>query len=163
MHGRPEPSPTRRHIDLPASKVLLPCLLAACLSPPAYAFTGDETSSPHVDADVTAVASREWPSGAGGRLRVVVSAQGFEHVSSRVVAQWLVPSDVPTAAWTVESTRTLVEPGFLVIAAPRLDPQDDAVRVELEGVHTYQSGVDIACTFDLLPDGSVRIVRACGD
>ncbi len=146
-----------------ASRLLLPCLLSACLSPSAYARTGDEAAAPHVDADVVAVASRDWPSGAAGRLRVVVSTQGFEHVSSRVVAQWLAPSDAPAAVWAIASSRTLVEPGFLAIGTPRLDARGDAVRVELEGAHTYQPGLEVACTFDLLPDGEVRVVRACGD
>ena len=148
---------------MPALRLLLPCLLSACLSPSAYARTGDEAAAPHVDADVTVVASRDWPSGAAGRLRVVVSTQGFEHVSSRVVAQWLAPSDAPAAAWAIASSRTLVEPGFLAIGTPRLDAHGDAVRVELEGVHTYRPGPEVACTFDLLPDGDVRVVRACGD
>ena len=144
-------------------QLLLPGLLAACLSASAHERPDDETDGAHVDADVTAVANRDWPSAAVGRLRVVVVAQGFEHVSSRVVAQWLVQSDAAGAAWTIASSRTLVEPGFLAIGAPRLDVHGGAVRVELEGAHTYQPGLDVACAFDLLPDGDVRVVRACGD
>ena len=153
----------RAGVAMRASRLLLPCLLAAALTP-AHARDGEEAQTgPLADADVVALASRDWPSGAGGRLRVVVTAQGFEHVSSRVVAQWLAPSDAPTAAWAISSSRTLVEPGFLAIGTPRLDAHGDAVRVELEGVHTYQPGLEVACTFDLLPDGDVRVVRACGD
>ena len=144
-------------------RLLLPGLLAACVCASAHERPDEGAEGTHADADVTAVASRDWPSGAAGRLRVVVVAQGFEHVSSRVVAQWLVPSDAPAAAWAIASSRTLVEPGFLAIDAPRLDAHGDAVRVELEGAHTYQPGLDVACAFDLLPDGEVRVVRACAD
>jgi len=147
-----------------ARPLLLACLLSAALLPPVQARTGDAAVDTQVDADVIAVASRDWPSGAAGRLRVVVATQGFEHVSNRVVAQWLVQSeDSPEAAWMIASSRTLVEPGLLAIGMPHLDAHGDAVRVRLEGVHTYQPGLEIACTFDLLPDGAVRIVRACGD
>lgn len=147
-----------------ARPLLLACLLSALLPPSAQARTGDAAVDTQVDADVVAVASRDWPSGAAGRLRVVVATQGFEHVSNRVVAQWLVQSDdAPGATWTIASSRTLVEPGLLAIGMPRLDAHGDAVRVRLEGVHTYQPGLEIACTFDLLPDGAVRVVRACGD
>ena len=153
----------RAGVAMRASRLLLPCLLAAALTP-AHARDGEEAQTgPLADADVVALASRDWPSGAGGRLRVVVTAQGFEHVSSRVVAQWMAQSEASEAAWSIASSRTLVEPGLLAIGAPRLEARGDAVRVELEGVHTYQPDRPVACTFDLLPDGGVRIVRACGD
>ena len=142
----------------------LPWLLLLGLLPAtAMCADDDEVTSGWVAPDVVLVASRAWPSQVAGRVRIVVTTHGFEHVSTRVVAQWLDLSDAAPAPWAITATRVLVEPGLLALDAPRLSNHGDAVRVELEGVHTYQPELDVACTFDLLADGEVRTVRACGD
>ena len=144
-------------------RVHLAALLLAGIAASIPAVAGDEPRAPLADADVVAIASRDWPSGAAGRLRVVVVAQGFEHVSTRVVAQWLLPSDDERAAWTVARSRTLVEPGMLALGVPRLEASGDALRVELAGAHVYAAGRDVACTFEVEADGRARALDPCGD
>lgn len=117
-----------------------------------------------VDADVVAVVTAgHWQDDtAQGVYRVVVRQQGFEHVSSGVVAEWIDDSaDAGAAARHVASV-PLVASGLLSLGTPTLTVMDDRVRVTLAGVNTYESTMPVSCAFDLWPNRTVTVVKACG-
>lgn len=117
-----------------------------------------------IDADVMSVVSAgQWQSDVGqGTYRVVVRQQGFEHVSTGVVAEWVAWADDGESAGRVMASRTLVEPGLLSLGMPRLAVLADRVRVDMVGVDTYASSQRVSCRFELLPDQTIVVVRACG-
>ncbi len=115
---------------------------------------------PNVDAVVQAGRWSEAEAGEGG-YRVVVIGQGFEHVSTRVLAQSKADGGEDGQARIVHEAE-LVAPGSYSLAAPKLAPTASGVRVELRGVATYDSRRRVVCRFDLAPGGKVTVVRACG-
>lgn len=97
-----------------------------------------------------------------GRYRVVVVTGGFEHVSSRVVADWKADGDESGNA-TIAHTVELVAPDAYSLGAPTIAVTKDGVRVDIAGAATYAPDKQVTCRFDLAPGGETTIVRACGD
>lgn len=129
--------------------------LAACVP---VALAGD------IDADVVAVVSAgHWQDDAGqGVYRVVVRTQGFEHLSSGVVAEWVTDASEAGNDARIVASEPLVASGLLSLGTPALSVMTDRVRVSLAGVNTYESTTPVACVFDLWPDKTVTVVKACG-
>ncbi len=118
-----------------------------------------------IDADVMSVVSAgQWQTDADqGAYRVVVRQLGFEHVSTGVVAEWVAWADDGETPGRVLASRTLVEPGLMSFEMPRMTVLADRVRVDLAGVNTYASSQRVSCRFELLPDQTVVVVKACGE
>lgn len=116
-----------------------------------------------VDPDVAFVASAgRWESdGSGGSYRVVVRQQGYEHVSSTVVAEGIAAPDDGGTAPRVAFARQLVAPGMVSFGEPRLTAKGDRVRVELKGTHTYAMN-EVTCVFELQPGGATATLKPCG-
>ena len=112
------------------------------------------------DADINSIVSARWDPGSTATLRIVSLHQGFEHVSSRVVAQWLAPDENDRPQ--VQSSVELVPAGMLSLRPPTVVADGGVVRIELEGVHTYQHDLAVRCSFELSADGTVRTLRPCG-
>ena len=119
-------------------------------------------SAQSTDPGIVFVASAgHWETAeASGGYRIVVRQQGYEHVSSAVVAEWIAaPADAGTAS-RVAFSRQLAAPGMISFGQPMLTPRGDRVRVELKGTHAYALN-DVSCTFELSPSGEVKIIQAC--
>lgn len=100
--------------------------------------------------------------GRRGSYRVLVFSGGFEHVSSRVVAEWVAePLNAESTAAVVHEVE-VVGPGFFSFGAPVLTRIDGGERLTLRGVDTHSPETTIVCVFDLLPDRKVRAVQPCG-
>ncbi|MBX4860409.1 hypothetical protein HJA86_10565 [Rhizobium bangladeshense] len=97
-----------------------------------------------------------------GRFRIVVVDQGFEHVSSRVVAEWKSDSTKTSDARILHAVE-LVKGGFYRIGMPKITSSEDGANVELEGVATYAPDTSVICRFNLAPGRKVTIIKACGD
>jgi hypothetical protein len=111
----------------------------------------------------SAVRAGYWEHGdITGEYRVLVFSGGFEHISSWVVAEWIAtPRDNDAEASIVHSTQ-LVAPGFFSLGAPVMTSRDGALRVELQGRYTHDPERSVSCIFDLLPNGEVKLIKACG-
>lgn len=126
-----------------------------------------DSAAPAVDPNVDAVAQAgRWNEVAGsdgmqGVYRVIVASQGFEHVSTRVLAQWKADGGEDGQARIVYEAE-LVAPGLYSLGPPKLAATAAGVRVELRGVATYDSRVKVVCRFDLAPAGKMKVIRACG-
>lgn len=150
-----------------AAKIGLGLLLAAGLdghgaarAAPAQPLRVD----PGVEAVVQGGRWRQDAAGEGGGegvYRVIVANHGFEHVSSRVLAQWKADAGEDGTARIVHEAE-LVAPGLYSLGPPKLTPTAAGVRVELRGVITYDSRVKVVCRFDLAPGGKTTVVQACG-
>ncbi|BAV97791.1 hypothetical protein LEN_2304 [Lysobacter enzymogenes] len=143
-------------------RILAPALLwlASLWAVSAPALAQAPVVEPNVDAVVQAGRWSEVEAGEGS-YRVVVVGQGFEHVSTRVLAQWKADGGEDGQARIVHEAE-LVAPGNYSLTAPKLTTTASGVRVELRGVATYDSRRRVVCRFDLAPGGKVTVVRACG-
>jgi hypothetical protein len=117
-----------------------------------------------IDADVLAVVTAgQWQDDTGqGVYRIVVRQQGFEHVSTGVAAEWVDNSYESGAAARIVASEPLVVSGLFSLGVPTVAVMDDRLRVSLVGVNTYESTTPVSCTFDLWPDKTVTVVKACG-
>ena len=121
--------------------------------------------SPALDPNVESVVQAgRWSEAEAGEgvYRVIVVSQGFEHVSTQVVAQWKADGGEDGSA-RIAHEAELVAPGSYSLGPPKLLRTATGVRVELRGVATYASQTRVACRFDLAPGGKVKVVRACGE
>lgn len=117
-----------------------------------------------VDAEVFAVVSAgQWQDDTGqGVYRVVVRTQGFEHVSSGVVAEWVADASEAGEVQRLVASQPLVTSGLVSLGIPVLSVMKDRLRVSLAGVNTYESTTPVSCIFDLWPDKTATVVKACG-
>jgi hypothetical protein len=97
-----------------------------------------------------------------GSYRVVVVSQGFEHVSSRVVAEWKLAPSERGQARIVHSVE-LVNGGFYSFGEPEISVSAGQTIVELKGTATYSPGKTVVCRFGLVPGGGILSIKACGD
>ena len=112
---------------------------------------------------IHAVTEGYWQAGpADGAYRVLVFSGGFEHVSSRVVAEWVARATDAEAAPTVTAGYELVPFGSYSLGAPQVTRLKNGVRVTLSGVSTIVPDITITCVFELHPKGQVTVVRKCG-
>jgi hypothetical protein len=116
-----------------------------------------------VDPSVTSVVTAGyWElSGKSGTFRVVMSHDGFEHVNTTVVAEWVEESSSPTSSPRVRTSRDLLRNHLASFEVPDLKIYSNRVRVTLKGVPTQIPDSKVSCVFDLLGDGTVRVVREC--
>ena len=117
-----------------------------------------------VAPDVVAVVEGgHWrQDGAEGSYRIIVVNQGFEHVSSRVVAEWKSTPNETGHAHIIHSVE-LVKGGFYSMGRPNVVFSGDEAHVELEGTATYAPGTPVDCRFNLSPGGKVTPIKECGD
>lgn len=135
-------------------------LFAVCAGSPVAA----QPVLPALDPKIVSVSSGgTWrDDGMEGTFRVVLWSEGFEHVSSGVVAQWVVgPLDSNEPAMVVHS-EVLVAPGLMMFRRLGIARTKVGLRVTLDGVHTYESARRVSCRFHLLADRKVRPDRRCG-
>lgn len=139
-----------------AFTTVLLALAASARDPQAV---GVASPDPRIESVVTAAS----PDGAGfeGRYRVVLWTQGFEHVTSGVMVEWIAPPREDGARAGILHSEVLVAPGFHVFRAPRLIRTEQGYDVLLEGTDTYAPYGRVSCRFALLPEGRVRVVRPC--
>jgi len=116
-----------------------------------------------VDPSVTSVlAAGYWEhAGKRGTFRVVMSQGGFEHINTTVVAEWLEESSGSTSSPRVRTSRDLLRNHLASFDMPSLKVYPNRVRVTLNGVLTQMPDSKVSCVFDLLGDGTVRVVREC--
>ncbi|NRQ17503.1 hypothetical protein [Ensifer sesbaniae] len=118
-----------------------------------------------VDPDVMAVVEGGYwrEDGIGeGSYRIIVVSQGFEHVSSRVVAEWKLAGSEKGRARIVHSVE-LVKGGVYSVGAPEIEFSGDGARVEVGGTATFSPGTTVVCHFALAPGGKVDVLKACGE
>lgn len=158
---RPSARQTPQRRPRGSRRVLAPGLL--WLAALAAASTPALAQAPAVAPNVQAVVQAgRWSEAAVGEgaYRVVVASQGFEHVSTRVLAQWTADGGEDGLARIVHEAE-LVAPDRYSLSAPKLTPTATGVRVELRGVATYDSRRKVVCRFDLAPGGKATVARAC--
>jgi hypothetical protein len=97
-----------------------------------------------------------------GTFRVTVRNAGFEHVSSEVVAEWISEPGTASGSARLVHSRQLVSPGFYSLGTPVIERRANLVRVTISGVDTHRPDIAVTCVYDLHPDGSFDVVRACG-
>lgn len=131
-------------------------LLAVAITP------GAPLAGPVDPTLVFAATSGNWTSNArAGTYRVLVFSKGFEHVSSKVVAEWVADAVSDAARPAVVHGRELVGFGFFSLGAPVLTPLKNGVRVTLNGFDTHSPDRKLSCVFDLHPSGRATVVKPC--
>ena len=116
-----------------------------------------------IDASLThAVTEGYWQVGSdGGAYRVLVFSGGYEHVSSRVVAEWVAEPKDAGAPPTVSAGHELVAFGSYSLGAPEVTRAKNGLRVTLKGVSTMMPEDTVTCVFELHPKGQVTVVKVC--
>jgi hypothetical protein len=134
--------------------VLALCSLAFAGAQPSYASQLADPAVSYVSTAGLWVADREH-----GRYRIVILKLGFEHLSDRVVAEWLaLPADssgVSHVAWSA----TLVEACMCTFDPPRLTAIPLGLQVELTG--RDPSGGRVRCAFTLDQRGNIAKWKPC--
>lgn len=118
-----------------------------------------------VPESVTAVVSGgSWQhAGAHGIFRVVVTSQGFEHVTSQVFLEWLTEA-TSTTNRSLEQTIPLSEintAGIWALGTPQLKVSKSGTEAVLTGSNSYAPSQRIACRVKLLPEGGYRVLSGC--
>lgn len=88
-------------------------------------------------------ASLEWAISASNldhTLRVVCLNGGFEHVSSRVFFQWLVPDRESETGARLVSSRLVKEIGMVSAGPPQITAAGIGFRVVISAARTYEEG-----------------------
>jgi len=116
-----------------------------------------------VDPSISSISTAgHWEhSGRSGTFRVVLSQDGFEHINTTVVAEWVEVSSTAPQPNIVATTRELLRNYLAAFEAPELKVYPDRVQVTLKGVLTQIPEGKVTCVFELLGDGTVRVVRKC--
>lgn len=120
-------------------------------------------ASPSVDSTVVFTnTGGRWDTENGhGFYRVTVWNEGFEHVSSGVLAEWVAdPQDSNDSSKVIE-TAQLVELGLYSFQMPIISQLKEGVRIKLKGVNTYQSNQHVLCVFELKSNKVVLTVKPC--
>lgn len=96
-----------------------------------------------------------------GTYRIVLWNEGFEHVSSGVIAEWMVDPEGENEPRRVVHSERLVDPGMFSLQDARIVSGKNPCTVVVKGVSTYRSTEKISCTFALLPDKTTRAIKPC--
>ena len=100
--------------------------------------------------------------GVHGTYRVVLWTEGFEHVSSGVVAEWISDAHGENERREVVHSEVLIAPGLFVFQKPSFNRTKNGYSVVLTGVNTYLASEKASCTFELLPSREVKVIKPCG-
>jgi hypothetical protein len=124
---------------------------------------GLASAPPKVPTEVSSVVTGGyWDTGKShGTYRVVSWRQGFEHVSSGVIAEWIADPIDNNSDSKVIATKQLVEPGLFSLGAPEFIPTNNSLVVKLSGVATHSPDQSVSCVFELYPNAVVKTVRQC--
>ena len=158
QHGQPQ----RRSIaSSPGATGLLLALLLLGL--PVVATEPDPLAdrAAMLDPQLTAaVSGGYWQQGSeGGGIRVLVYSGGFEHITSRVVLQWLTETTPERPAGVVNSVPVKELDGQYALDDPRVTRQPDGShRVTLSGVHSY-SGESVNLLIATSGPGRYRLLE----
>ena len=120
-------------------------------------------ASPSVDPTVffTNTGGR-WDTVSGhGFYKVTVWNEGFEHVTSGVIAEWVADPQDSNDSSKVINTVQLVELGLYSFQMPIISQLKDGVRIKLKGFNAYQSNQRVSCIFELKPNKVVLTVKPC--
>src|SRR5688572_24850965 len=117
-----------------------------------------------VDPSVTYVISEGYwqHTGRAGTFRVVVYAGGYQYIWNTVVAEWVAEPKNEDDSTSVLVKRNLLSAYRVSLGPPVFELHPNRVRVTLSGTETtapYKK--KITCVFDLLAEGTVRVVREC--
>lgn len=139
---------------------VLASLLVALIAMPLHA---EESPIPSPDPKITSVISGgHWEDGEEhGSYRVVMWSEGYEHVSSGVLAEWISDPQEAGESPRVVHSRILVAPGLMSLQTLRNAGVEDGFGVILEGTPTYESSLRVSCRFDVLADRTVKAVGPC--
>ena len=120
-------------------------------------------ASPSVDPMVVFTnTGGRWDTESGhGFYRVIVWNEGFEHVTSGVIAEWVADPQDSNDSSKVINTVQLVELGLYSFQMPIISQLKDGVRIKLKGVNAYQSNQRVSCIFELKPNKVVLTVKPC--
>ena len=120
-------------------------------------------ASPQVDSSVIFVArAGHWQTDEShGSYRVVLWNQGYEHVTSGVMVEWIADAVEANENPRILFTKTVVEPTFYSFREPKIVQLKDRVRIILSGVNSYEPEQEISCSFDLAPGGVVSTTEPC--
>jgi hypothetical protein len=132
--------------------------LVAVIIPAAFA----KTPLPVDPALVSTVTDGYWESaGMRGHYRVLLFRGGLEHITSRVVAEWVADPTGTRSDARVAHSSVLVDDCMCSLDTPRLDRLPVGVRVTLTGELTHIPGQNVTCAFELQPDGQVKVLSKC--
>jgi hypothetical protein len=97
-----------------------------------------------------------------GTYRVVLWAEGYEHVSSGVIAEWIVDPKGENEPARVVNSKILIAPSLYYIQKASLLRTKNGYTVVVSGVSTYRSTERISCKIELLPNLTTRTIKPCG-
>ena len=97
-----------------------------------------------------------------GTYRIILWAEGFEHVSTGVVAEWLADSPGEGTNPKLIHSEILVSPGMNSFGKPTLIQTKNGYTVVLVGVNTYDTEQKISCKFELRKNMTVKATIPCG-
>ena len=96
-----------------------------------------------------------------GTYRIILWTEGFEHVSTGVVAEWFADSSGEDTQPRLIHTEILVSPGMNSFGKSTLIQTKNGYTVVLVGVNTYDSEQKISCKFELRKNMTVRTTKPC--
>jgi hypothetical protein len=96
-----------------------------------------------------------------GTYRIVLWTEGFEHVSTGVVAEWVADPGSHNDEQKVVHSEILVSPGVSFYQTPTIKKTKSGYSVILKGVNTYDSKLKISCVFKLSQDMKTNAVASC--
>ena len=122
-----------------------------------------EPLTPSPDPNISSIVSEGYweDDDMHGVYRVILWSEGFEHISSGVVAEWIADPQDANESPKVVHAEFLVAPGMMTFQKPKIIRTRNGLRMQLSGIHTFDSARKISCKFDLLPNRTVRTVVPC--
>jgi hypothetical protein len=107
------------------------------------------------------VTAAHWKSGElQGVYRVLVFHDGFEHVTSSVVVEWIADPSSEAGARVIHS-RSLFDHCLCSINTPRVTASSTGARLTLTGELTAFPGKKLTCKFELDQDGQSTGISKC--
>jgi hypothetical protein len=115
------------------------------------------------DARVTSIVTAgNWEhQGSAGNFRIVVSVAGVANVTTSVVAEWVETVSEPSAQARVLMRKQVLSSIPAMFNAPDVAFFPNRMRVSLRGVLPRVPTTRTSCVFDMLGDGTVRVVEGC--
>ena len=111
---------------------------------------------------VSVVTAGHWESGGThGTYRVLLLRGGFEHVTSRVIAEWIADPTAATREAHVAYSKVLVDNCLCSLDTPQVEPIEGGVRVALSAELSHVPGKSLTCVFELRPKGQLLVLRQC--
>ena len=154
------PANDRKRPAWPATLSRIAVLAGALVASGTATATGPTTEPPAVPVTVVEVTTGGfWKTGDDrGRYRVIVEAQGWEHVTSRVFLQWIAERPSEKKLVVVASVPLSELPGNAAVGAPRLVPGKSGTSLRLEATDSL-TGKRRSLVFALAEPGKYQLKR----